>query len=282
MILGYNPNGFAHHRLDDALAILSELGYKSAAITLEREQLDPPDRSGVPACVKRIHEALSGTGLRCTIETGSRFLLDPRRKHQPTLLSPDDTARRRRIDFLVAAIDVAAELGADSVSIWSGSSEVDEPEHALVDRLCGSLEPVLHRAEACGVQVAFEPEPGMLMETMDQFARLHSRLSHPSFGLTLDVGHVHCLSDGTVGEHARRWRDSLWNVHLDDARRGIHEHLMFGEGEIDVPRALRDLRDAGYVGPVHVELSRHAHDAVRIARHCLETLAPHFQMDTFR
>ena len=276
MLLGYNTNGFAHHRLSDTLAILSELGYQSVAITLEREHLDPPDHSGVAACVKRLREALSGTRLRCTIETGSRFLLDPRRKHQPTLLSPDEAARRSRIDFLLAAIEVAAELRADSVSIWSGTPEFDEPADALFDRLCRSLETLLDGAATHGVRLAFEPEPGMFVETMDQFAHLHSRLAHPSFGLTLDVGHVHCLGDGTVGEHALRWRDSLWNVHLDDARRGVHEHLMFGEGEMDSPGVLQDLVRAGYAGPAHVELSRHSHDAVRMARRCMEILGPHF------
>ncbi len=55
-------------------------------------------------------------------------------------------------------------------------------------------------------------------------------------------------------------------------RRGVHDHLMFGEGEIDFPPILQALREVGYTGGVHVELSRHSHDAVRTARAALAFL----------
>jgi sugar phosphate isomerase/epimerase len=51
------------------------------------------------------------------------------------------------------------------------------------------------------------------------------------------------------------------HVHLEDMRRGVHEHLMFGEGELDLDEALRALRGIEYGGMVAVELSRHSHAA---------------------
>ncbi len=117
-----------------------------------------------------------------------------------------------------------------------------------------------------GVRLAFEPEPGMAVDTMARFAALFARVKHPCFGLTLDVGHLHCLGETPIAGHLRRWRSVLWNVHLEDMRRGVHDHLMFGEGEIDFREVLGALRNTGYPGGVHVELSRHSHDAVETAR----------------
>jgi sugar phosphate isomerase/epimerase len=64
------------------------------------------------------------------------------------------------------------------------------------------------------------------------------------------------------------------NVHIEDARRGTHEHLDFGEGDISFPEALAALGGVDYRGLVCVELSRHshvAHQAVPRARSFLHT-----------
>ena len=94
------------------------------------------------------------------------------------------------------------------------------------------------------VRLAFEPEPGMFIDTMTKFAELHQRVNHPKFGLTIDIGHLHCQGETPIADQLRRWRELLWNVHIEDMRRGVHDHLMFGEGEIDFgPRAANAGRD---------------------------------------
>src|ERR1700681_1822539 len=130
---GYNTNGFAHHRLEDALAILAELGYGSVALTLDHHVLNPFE-SDLPGRTDSLRKLLDKLNLRCVVETGSRFLLDPRRKHQPTLLSQHDADGRLRFDFLCAAVDVAHALGADAVSFWSGAPEQPADDAELMAR----------------------------------------------------------------------------------------------------------------------------------------------------
>jgi sugar phosphate isomerase/epimerase len=271
MLLGYNTNGFAHHRLEDAIAILADLGYQSVALTLDHHALDPFD-AGLPRQLSAVKALLDKHDLRSVVETGARFLLDPRRKHQPTLLSPPP-GRDRRLDFLRRAVDVAAELGSDAVSFWSGGAEDAAAPEELWGRLTDGCRRLCDHAEARGVRLAFEPEPGMFIDTMDRWAELARRVDHPRLGLTIDIGHLHCQGETPISDHLRRWQDVLWNVHIEDMRRGVHDHLMFGEGEIDFGEVMGALKEIGYRGGVHVELSRHSHDAVETARRALEFLS---------
>ena len=90
MRLGYNTNGLAHHRLVDALGLLEGEGYTSVAITLDAGSLDP---YGDPRAYRdqetEVHSLLDNLGLGRVIETGARYLLNPRLKHDPTLMDPD-------------------------------------------------------------------------------------------------------------------------------------------------------------------------------------------------
>jgi len=276
MRLGYNTSGMAHHELFDAITLLGEIGYQSVAITIDHSAL-PPYGSYSKQRLRRLRRLLRQLGMRSVIETGARFLLDPRRKHEPTLMSADPAGRSRRVEFYRHAVRCAAELESDCVSIWSGVLREDVPRPQAMARLAAGLERVLDDAAACGVVIGFEPEPGMFIDSMQSYQELLDAVDDENFRLTLDVGHLHCQGEVPIEEHIRRWAPRLVNVHLEDMRRGVHEHLMFGEGEIDFPPVLQALADVGYPGGVHVELSRHSHEAPTAAHRAFEFLRPMFE-----
>jgi len=107
MKLGYNTNGMAHHRLTDAIELLAEEGYQSVAITLDAGALDPyDDPSSLAQQVPIVRSALDRCGMARVVETGARYLLNPRLKHDPTLMDPDP--RRREVRAGAAVIPGAA------------------------------------------------------------------------------------------------------------------------------------------------------------------------------
>jgi L-ribulose-5-phosphate 3-epimerase len=267
--IGYATSGFANHRLEDAAEILAKLGYRALTLTLDVHHLDPfgPDLKGRTAALKKRLDAL---GLAVVVECGARFLLDPNRKHRPSLLDPDGA---RREDFLRTAIGVAADLGADCVSFWSGARPETVPAGEAFVRLRDAVGRVVRHAEAAGVDLAFEPEPGMFLETVGAFGQLHAALGAPKrLGLSLDVGHVLVTGEGDPAAIIRENRDRLFTVALEDMQPRVHEHLPFGEGALDLAAVLAALRDCGFARVASVELPRHSHDAVRVATQSLEAL----------
>jgi sugar phosphate isomerase/epimerase len=254
----YVTNGLVGHRLEDALRLLADTGYDGVALTLDHVHFDP-DAPSMPARAASLRALLDELGLACVVETGARFALDPRRKHFPTLLTE---GRGTRVRMLCRAVDVAAELGVPVVSMWSGAAPPNLAPAVAWERLLEGCEQVLAHAGRRGITVGFEPEPGMFVERLDDFEVLDRRLGRPgALGLTLDIGHCVCLEPASVEECVRRAAPRLVHVHIEDMRRGVHEHLMFGDGELDLPVALAALSEIGYDGLVAVELSRHAHAA---------------------
>jgi L-ribulose-5-phosphate 3-epimerase len=276
MRLGYNTNGLAHHRLVDAIDLLADEGYQSIAITVDAGALDPyQDPSALCRQVDDVRAALDRRGLARVIETGARYLLNPRKKHDPTLMDPDPARRAIRVDFLCRALDLAKTLESECVSLWSGRAPDAIDHDEGLERLAQALKPVINHAEKACMTLAFEPEPGMFIDTLDRFAQLDDRLRHPLFQLTIDLGHVHCLKEGHIPALLIHWQTRIVNIHIEDMVCGIHEHLMFGQGTMDFPSIIQSLHQIGYGKGVHVELSRHSHmgvEAVRAAMEFLSTL----------
>jgi sugar phosphate isomerase/epimerase len=270
--LGYGTNGLTDLRLDDALGLLADLGYVGVGLTLDHMHLDPlaPD---LAARTRAAAALLARLGLDVTVETGARYVLDARRKHGPSLLDPDPDGRAARVELLLTAVRVAAELGAHALHCFSGVLPEDTDETTGWKRLEEGMTPVIEAAAAAGVPLAVEPEPGHLVGDLASFHQLRSRLGDPEpLGLTLDIGHCQCLEPAPPAECVLQAGPWLRHVQIEDMRRGVHEHLPFGEGEIDFPPVLQALDAAGYQGLTVVELPRHSHAGPQLAARSIEFL----------
>lgn len=276
--LGYNTNGLAHHRPTDAVRLIGELGYEGVALTPDVGLLDPlhPD----PVTVDEIRRTAEEMDLLLTVETGARYVLDAKRKHYPSLLEDFGVERARRLDMLRRTVDLAADLGARVVSFWAGvppgggAGDADAPPRradVFWDRLVEGTAALLDHARGAAVRVAFEPEPGMFVERPRGYDELRRRLGEAGaeLGLCLDVGHLLCTGDLPVADAIRAAGSSIAQVHLDDIANGVHEHCMFGQGDLDLPSALAALDEVGFAGLAAVELSRDSHRGPRAAEEAL-------------
>ncbi len=254
--LAYNTNGAAHHRLDDALGLIADAGYDGVALTLDIHHLDP-FADDFAERRRAVAKRLRTLNLGCVVETGARFLLDPRAKHEPTLVTASEGGRARRVEFLSRALEVAADTAADAMSFWAGVPKPGVDATRAMDWLRQGVGQVVRRAEELGTVAALEPEPGMLIETCDDWAKL----ALPGLKLALDTGHCIVTGERDPADAVRAFAEEIATVSIEDMKRGVHIHLPFGEGDMDVGAILRALDETGFQRLVCVELSRESHRA---------------------
>ena len=265
----YNTNGLTSHRLADALSFLADTGYAGVALTLDVHHLDPfaPDAFAQAA---RVRARCDSLGLGVVVETGARFLLDPRVKHEPTLVNPSPEGRERRLAYLRLACDLAEVLQAEAVSFWAGVPQPgvdrDDAWRWLVDGVRALVDSHGGRSYA----LAVEPEPGMLVEDADDWATLAAEV--PGLTLALDTGH--CVVSGRYApeEAVTAFAPQLGTVAVEGMRRGVHDHLPLDEGDVDLPAVLAALRAADYQRLVTLELSRDGHRAHQMVPRSIELL----------
>lgn len=265
----YNTNGLTSHRLSDALAFLADHGYGGVALTLDVVHLDP-FASNAFAQADTVRARCAELGLGVVVETGARFLLDPRVKHEPTLVTASAEGRQRRLEYLQLACDLADVLGAEAVSFWSGVPRAGvDPDEAWTWVIDGVRALVDHSGDR-GFSLAVEPEPGMLVEDCDDFRRLAEEV--PGVTLALDTGH--CVVAGRYEPHeaVTAFGSQLGTVAVEGMRRGVHDHLPLDEGDVDLPAVLKALNDVTYDRLVTVELSRDGHRAHEMVPRAIATL----------
>jgi protein FrlC len=112
---------------------------------------------------------------------------------------------------------------------------------------------VVERIAGWGLVVGIENH-GRLINDGDRLAELLDEVDSPILGMTIDTGNF-CLAGHSVAETERfvaKLAPRTVNVHVKDGRfvGGRFVLLPAGRGDLDLPRLLASLAEAGYTGPV--------------------------------
>jgi sugar phosphate isomerase/epimerase len=262
----YNTNGCSNHRLSDAIDLIASSGYDGIALTLDWHHFDPFQEDWVGEA-KRLAHRLSDAGLGSVIETGARFLLDPGQKHEPTLVTADAEERLRRIAFLKRAVQIGDILGSEAVSFWAGVPKVSVSAEDAYPWLVEGTAAVTRYADELGVTAAFEPEPGMLIETVPEYIELKRHVEEEGgpLMLALDVGHLWVTDEMDPAAAPQQYKEHLCTAAIEGMNKGVHLHLPLGEGDMDLAAVLQGFHRIGFERLLCVELSREsprAHEAI--------------------
>lgn len=253
MDFAFSTNAFKKFSLVETINVLSEIGYKGIEILCDVPHAYPKKQSGLE--IGEIKQLLSKLGIGISnLNAFTLFAIGD--TYHPSWIEDDPSLRKLRIDHTIDCIKLAGKLGSKNISTEPGgpitNNKLSRIESLKVFE--DGINQVLKTAEKESVTVLVEPEPGLLIENSEQFVSFIKNFDTELIGLNLDIGHFFCVGEDP-SQVIYKLSEYIRHVHLEDISADRqHNHLILGEGAIDISSALRSLKDVGYEGFVTVEL----------------------------
>ena len=251
MKFAFSSNAFRRYTLFETMKIISATGYQGIEIMADVPHAYPLHLSD--GDVAEIRGALRDTQLEVANINAFMHHADGDTYH-PSWIEKDPLLRQKRVDYTLRCLDLAAALGARTISTEPGGPLQDMTAEQGMDLFLEGLSKVADQARQSGVKILIEPEPHLLIENSSQFLNLMQQLDPEAFGLNFDIGHFYCVGEDPA-ELVGRLKDYTPHFHLEDiAASREHYHLLPGQGAIDLPSVLNRIEAIGFQGFVTVEL----------------------------
>src|SRR5438067_2800889 len=271
MRLAFSTNAYLHYSFAEAARRLAAIGYAGVEVMADVPHAWPAFL--LEEQKQAIRDALAANNL--AVSNVNAFMMhainDPRQRYwHPSWIEPDRHYRQIRINHTKRALTLARELGAPCITTEPGGPvEPGASRAAALKLFVEGIKPVAEHAEKEGVLLLVEPEPGLLIETADQFLEFMRHVDSPAVGLNFDIGHAYCVGDEPA-ETIPRVARYIRHFHLEDiAATRVHHHLVPGEGAIDFASCLRAIQAMKYDGWVTIELYPYIDDPDQAARTAL-------------
>lgn len=279
MRLAFSTNAYMRYPFDHAAERIKSFGYEGLELMADVPHAWPAGL--LPGTKAALLATMESNGL--VFSNVNAFMMNAVNDYRqpywyPSFIEPDDGYRRVRIDHTRRALDLCAELGAPHITTEPGGPLAPGQSRALaIDLFVEVLKPLVDHAAELGVGFLVEPEPGLLIETTDEYLEIADRIDSPALGLNFDVGHAYCMSE-SITDQIRKLAPHIRHFHLEDiATTRVHHHLVPGTGAIDFAEVIGAIRDIGYDGWLAVELYPFIDDPDAAARQARDVLLPLIQ-----
>jgi L-ribulose-5-phosphate 3-epimerase len=223
---------FKPYSLEEALRGLAEAGFENVEIGAVKgflEHLDPDAPQ-----VDDARRLLDRYGLRCVSMSG----------HAPL----HEKLGRTRLRNVLRA---GKELGIGVLNTFTGDAESAEERERFVE----GARALADEAQAAGIRLCIETDSNLL-PTAEAGLELLAEIGRDWIQINYDPGNVVYYTGARPEDDIKHGLGRIGHVHLKDKRGGkdVLDFPPLGEGELDIPGILRDLKGVGFSGPVSMEI----------------------------
>ncbi|MHB1004523.1 MAG: sugar phosphate isomerase/epimerase family protein [Chloroflexota bacterium] len=249
-LIAFHSGALGHYPATDAIARIARAGYAGVELNAETLPWAQPHVTPATGNAERraIRRAAAETGLAITSLSA-----------HIGLVSTDPGERRAAVEFSKGCVDLALDLGTNTIHGLTGIVPDGVEETRAWDWALAAIDEITAYAESRGVAYGIEPVVGMLIASGAGMARLVAALPDRKVGMNYDPSHLQVAGDDPATE-ARRFGARIVAVHLKDAK-GTPGNFSFpplGEGAVDFVTLAQALREVGYAGAVAVEYEAQA------------------------
>ena len=160
-----------------------------------------------------------------------------------------------KIGMLAKVFEVANRLGIPIVAIGSGGKAGDRE---VTKQVFEYIQKLAEKAESWGITLAVKPHVGASVHNAETAIKMIDQIDSPVIGVNFDPSHLYRSGDDPA-QAALEIGERIVHSHFRDCPHrerppGLPEQQVPGRGEIDIPKTLRALMDAGYEGVLDLEV----------------------------
>jgi sugar phosphate isomerase/epimerase len=245
MKLGANSVLFGGHSLETAFKYLALAGYDGIELS-----------------------AIDGMSEHLVLDRWQELAADIKRYSQEynlELLAMENPSQDP--ERMEKAFQAAVEIGVPIVNCGPGGKTGDE---ASLQQSIDSLGRLTQRAEHYGVTLCVKAHVGAAIWNTPTTLKVMEAISSPAFGIDMDPSHIYRAGENPV-EAIAAVVQRVKHIHIRDCKGrqqnpGKPEMQANGRGDIDLLGYIRVLHEAGYTGPVDLEvIGAKAYDVTQCA-----------------
>ncbi|WP_254839661.1 sugar phosphate isomerase/epimerase family protein [Natronomonas marina] len=223
----------------------------------------PYARERIADRAESMRSALTDAGVGIVVHLP--FVVDPG--------SPFAPVRAGAVEELTAGMDLAADLGAETV-VFHPSSDAWDLGWAETETR-GFVHEALDELVPAAIEHGLDPCLENIVSSYYVAARFPELLErYPDASMTFDTSHalLSGMDEAAQAAFCREHAGRIGHLHLVDTRGGDDEHLPVGMGRIDFETALGGLADAGWSGTATLEVGTEDRDTIALGKRHVRTL----------